>query len=135
MFGGAVAWPLAARAQQGERIRRLGVLRGMAEGDTEAESWLRASVQGLQTLGWAEGQDIRIDIRFGAGDGKRLRTYAAELVGLAPEVILGETTQVLSALRESTRTLPIVFVNVADPVSAGFVASLSRPGGNITGFA
>jgi putative ABC transport system substrate-binding protein len=92
-------------------------------------------VQGLQSLGWAEGHAVRIDFRFGAGDGKRLRTYAAELVGLAPDVILGETTQVLSALREATRTVPIVFVNVADPVSAGFVPSLSKPSGNITGFA
>ena len=134
--GAAVAWPFAARAQQpGERVRRIGILMGTAESDPEAQSWLSAFVQNLQNLGWVEGQDIRIDFRFGAGDGKRLRTYAAELIGLAPEVILGETTQVLSALRESTRTLPIVFVNVADPVSAGFVSSLSRPGGNITGFA
>ena len=132
--GAAAAWPFAARAQQGERMRRIGVLMPLAEDDPEGQSRLRAFVQGLQQLGWTDGRNLRIDIRWGAGDAERIRRYAAELAALAPDVILAGGGAVIPSLLQATRTVPIVFVNVADPVGAGYVNSLARPGGNATGF-
>src|SRR5215467_286927 len=132
--GAAAAWPLAARAQQPERMRRIGVLMPLAEDDPEGQSRLRAFVQGLQELGWTDGRNLRINIRWSAGDAERVRRYAAELAALAPDVILAGGTAGLAALLQATRMVPIIFVNVADPVGAGFVDSLGRPGGNVTGF-
>src|SRR5262249_12856740 len=128
--GGAAAWPLAARAQQGERVRRIGVLMG----DPEEQARLAAFLDGLQQLGWTDGRNVRIDTRWPAGDADRFRTYAAELVGLAPVVILASASASVAALQQASRSAPIVFANVIDPVGAGFVASLAQPGGNATGF-
>jgi putative ABC transport system substrate-binding protein len=133
-IGGAAAWPLAARAQQSGRIRRLGVLMGTAESDPEIQARVNAFRQRLQELGWTDGRNIRIDYRFAAGDPIRLRAYAAELVGLAPDVMFVSSPPTLRVLREQTHTIPIVFVGVADPAGASFVESLARPGGNLTGF-
>jgi len=132
--GAAVAWPLAARAQQVERMRRVGVLMPSAEDDPEGQSRLRAFVQGLQQSGWTDGRNLRIDIRWGAGDAERIRRYAAELAALAPDVILAGAGAVIPSLLQATRTVPIVFTQTPDPVGAGFVESLARPGGNVTGF-
>jgi putative tryptophan/tyrosine transport system substrate-binding protein len=129
-----VAWPLAVRAQQPERMRRIGVLMSVAADDPEGQARLTAFLQGLQQLGWADGRNVRIDIRWGAGDAERYRRYAAELVALAPDVILAASSSALGPLQEATRTVPIVFVTIADPVGAGFINSLARPGGNATGF-
>ena len=134
LLGGAATWPLAARAQQAERMRQIGVLNPLAEDDPEGQSRLRAFVQGLQQLGWTDGRNLRIDIRWGAGDAERIRRYAAELAALAPDVVLSAASASTAAAIEATRTVPIVFVNVADPVGAGYVNSLARPGGNATGF-
>jgi putative tryptophan/tyrosine transport system substrate-binding protein len=134
LLGGAAAWPLAARAQQGG-MRRVGVLMELVESDREAQAWVAAFQEGLQSLGWEDGRNIRIDYRWGANDDIRLRTYAAELVAMAPEVILAGATPALAALHQETRSVPIVFVQVSDPVKLGFVANLAHPGGNITGFA
>jgi len=134
LLGGAAAWPLAARAQQ-ERMRRIGVLMSLSESDSEARAWVIALKEGLQRLGWEQDRNVRIDYRWGAGDDQRLRTYAAELVGMAPDVIFAGVTPALAALHRETRSLPIVFVQVSDPVKLGFVASLAQPGGNMTGFA
>jgi ABC-type uncharacterized transport system substrate-binding protein len=133
-LGGAAAWPLAARAQQGERIRRVGVLMNLAADDPESPARLAAFLQGLEQLGWTDGRNVRIDTRWGGGDADEFRRYAAELVGLAPDVILAVGSPGVSALQQATRTLPIVFVQVGDPVGSGFVASLARPRGNATGF-
>jgi putative tryptophan/tyrosine transport system substrate-binding protein len=132
--GAAVAWPLAARAQQPERVRRIGVLMHLPENDPEAQARIRALLGGLQQLGWTEGRNLRIDYRLGAADVDRARRYAAELIALAPDVIQASGTGPMAALHEATRTVPIVFAQIPDPVSAGFVDSLSRPGGNATGF-
>ena len=132
--GAAVAWPLAARAQQGERMRRIAVLMNLAADDPETRRRLAAFLQGLQELGWSEGRNLRIDHRWGVGDPDRHRANAAELVALAPDVILAHGGPIMTPLLRATRTVPIVFVNVTDPVGAGFVASLARPGGNATGF-
>jgi putative ABC transport system substrate-binding protein len=134
LVGGAVAWPLAARSQQLDRIRRIGVLMYYAESDPQGQSRITAFKQGLQEKGWIEGGKVRIDYRWAAADADRIRIYAAELVELAPDVILASAPAVLRALQHQTSTVPIVFVSVADPVGAGFVASLAKPGGNITGF-
>jgi putative ABC transport system substrate-binding protein len=136
LLGGAtVAWPLAARAQQPtDRVQRIGFLTGYAEGDGEAEALVTTFRQGLQELGWVEGRNLRIDYRWAVSDPNRMRTYAAELVGLAPTVIMAESTPLVAALQQETRTVPIVFAAANDPVGFGFVASLARPGGNITGF-
>jgi putative ABC transport system substrate-binding protein len=135
LIGTTAAWPLAARAQQAERVRRLGVLMITAEDDTESKARIGAFLQGLQELGWSDGRNVRIDIRWGAADAERMRKHAAELVALAPDVILAAGgTPTVSALQQITRTVPIVFVGVADPVGGGFVASLASPGGNTTGF-
>jgi ABC-type uncharacterized transport system substrate-binding protein len=134
--GAAFACPLAARAQQGERMRRVGVLIGSAgdADDTDVQARLAAFQQGLQQLGWTDGRNVQIEYRRGAGDADRIRRFAAELVALAPDVILASGTATVGALQQATRTVPIVLVNVTDPVGAGFVDSLARPGGNITGF-
>jgi putative ABC transport system substrate-binding protein len=132
--GAAAAWPLAAHAQQAERMRRIGVLMNTAADDPEGKARFAAFLQGLQQLGWTDGRNVRIDTRWGGGDTNRIRRYAAELVSLAPDVTLASATPAVAALQEATRTVPIVFVVVADPVGAGFVDSLARPGGNITGF-
>ena len=132
--GAAVAWPLAARAQQPDRMRRVGVLVSRIADDPEEQARLAAFVQGLQKLGWTEGRNVRIDYRWAAGDADRSRTYAAELVALAPDVIVAAGSQSVAALEQTTRTVPIVFASVVDPVGAGYVPSLARPGGNATGF-
>jgi ABC-type uncharacterized transport system substrate-binding protein len=132
--GAAVAWPLAARAQQNERMRRIGVLMHTGADEPESQARLAAFMQGLQELGWGVGRNLRIDYRWSVGDAARLRKDATELVALGPEVILagvGATTQML---REASRTVPIVMAQGIDPVGNGFVESLARPGGNITGF-
>jgi putative ABC transport system substrate-binding protein len=134
LFGGAVAWPHLARAQQPNRMRRIGALMSVAENDPQARARIEAFLQGLQQLGWIEGRTIRIDIRWGAGDADRLRRYAAELVALAPDVILASGGSVMGPLQQATRTVPMVFASVIDPVGAGYVESLARPGGNSTGF-
>ncbi len=132
--GAAVGWPLAARAQQGERMRRIGVLMALAADDPEGQARLTAFVQGLQELGWTDGRNVRIDYRWPAGDAERTRRYATELAALAPDVILAGGGSVVPSLLQATRTVPIVFTQTPDPVGAGFVNSLARPGGNATGF-
>jgi putative ABC transport system substrate-binding protein len=132
--GAAVAWPLAARAQQAERMRRIGVLTPLAAEDPEHKARLAAFAQELQQLGWAVGRNVRIDTRAGANDVDRARGYAAELVALAPDVILATGGSVVGPLIKVTRSVPIVFTQTPDPVGAGFVDSLARPGGNATGF-
>jgi ABC-type uncharacterized transport system substrate-binding protein len=134
LSGVAASWPLAARAQQGERMRRIGVLTPFAADDAEGHARLTAFAQGLQQLGWTVGQNIRIDYRWGDGKAETLRKYAGELVTLAPEVILASSSTTVATLLQATPTVPIVFAGVADPVSAGYVESLARPGGNVTGF-
>ena len=136
LFGGAAAaWPLAAaRAQQGERMRHLGVLINLTADDPEGYARITAFAQGLQEAGWTTGRNVRIDYRWGGAGADAMAKYAAELVALAPDVILAATSSSVVALQRITRTIPIVFVQVIDPVSAGFVASLARPGGNATGF-
>ena len=128
------AWPLVARAQQPERIRRIGVLSSLAVDDPEGQARIAAFVRELQQLGWDEGRNVRIEYRWGAGDAERIRRDAAELVAFEPDVILAAGGQVMVPLREAARTVPIVFTQTADPVGAGFVDSLARPGGNTTGF-
>jgi putative tryptophan/tyrosine transport system substrate-binding protein len=130
----AAAWPLPARAQQPERMRRIGVLLGFTEADPEVKTWLAAFEEGLQQLGWGKGRDLRIDYHWAGNDEQRLRRYAADLVETAPDVIFAATGLALVALNRETRSLPIVFVQVSDPVKLGFVETLARPGGNITGF-
>jgi putative ABC transport system substrate-binding protein len=134
LLGGAAAWPLAARAQQGERMRRIAVLMPLAADDLEGKARVAAFMQKLQQLGWTDGRNVQIDTRWGAADADRYRSYATELVALAPDVILAATSLAVGRLQEATRTVPIVFVQVADPVGAGFVESLARPGGHTTGF-
>src|SRR5215469_8350561 len=132
--GAAAAWPLAARAQRREPMRRIGVLMNLAADDPESSAHLAAFLDGLQQLGWTDGRNVRIDTRWSAGDADRNRTYAAELVGLAPDVILASASASVAALQQASRSAPIVFANVIDPVGAGFVANLAQPGGNATGF-
>ena len=132
--GAAAAWPLAARAQQTERIRRIGVLMPFAENDLDAQASITAFRQALQMLGWTDGR-VRIDYRWGGGEPERISAYASELVGLKPDVILVITALALQPLLQETRSIPIVFTQIADPVGSGFVASLAHPGGNVTGFA
>jgi putative ABC transport system substrate-binding protein len=134
LLGGTAAWPLAARAQQADRVRRVGVLMSTAADDAQGQAWSAAFAQGLQQLGWEVGGNVRIDYRWGAGDTDRFRKYAAELVALGPEVILGTAASIVADLQQLSRTIPIVFVSTIDPVGAGLVASLARPGGNATGF-
>ena len=134
LLGAAVAWPLAARAQQGERMRRIGAFITRSADDPESQVIVGAFLQGLQELGWTLGRNVRIDYRWGAVDEDGLRRYAAELVALAPDVILATGSSTVRALQRATSTLPIVFAATGDPVAGGLVAGLARPGGNATGF-
>ena len=135
LFGAAAAsWPLAVRAQQGERMRRIGTLTGSAAGDPDGQARQAALIQGLAQLGWIEGRNLRIDARAAAGNADNMRKYAAELVALAPDVIVAGGGAPVEALLRATRTVPIVFTIAPDPVGAGYVKSLARPGGNVTGF-
>jgi putative ABC transport system substrate-binding protein len=131
---GAVAWPLAAHAQQGDRRRRIGVLIQVAEGDLQARIEVAAFLRELQKLGWREDRNLLVDIRWGGGDADHIRKCAVELISLAPEVVLATGGTVVGALQQSSPDVPIVFVNVTDPVGRGYVASLARPTGNATGF-
>jgi len=132
--GAAAAWPLAARAQQTERVRRIGVFMPGTTDDSEYQAGTGAFLQALGELGWIIGRNVRIDYRWGAGDVDRYRATAANLVSLAPDVVLAEGTATVSALQKATRSVPIIFVDVVDPVGGSLVASLARPGGNTTGF-
>jgi putative ABC transport system substrate-binding protein len=134
LLAAATTWPLAARAQQADRMRRIGVLIQIAEGDLQARVEVAAFLRELQKLGWSEGHNLRVDIRWGGGDADRIRKYAAELTALAPEVVLAPRGTVVGALQQASQYVPIVFVNVTDPVGRGYVASLARPAGNATGF-
>jgi putative ABC transport system substrate-binding protein len=133
--GAAAAWPLAARAQQGDRVRRIGVLMGYAENDPVAKTSVSAFTQALVGLGWTDGRNVRMDLRWSGGDSNRIRALAQELVGLQPDIMLAGGTGVTIALRRETRTIPVVFVNSNDPVASGVVPRLDRPSGNVTGFA
>lgn len=133
-FGGAALWPLSAQAQQPERMRLIGILLPAAVGDPAAKRQLAAFVRQLEELDWAEGRNLQIDYRWGAGDPERMQVFAKELVELQPNVILARSTPVTAALLRQTRTIPIVFTVVSDPVGERFVESLARPGGNVTGF-
>jgi putative ABC transport system substrate-binding protein len=133
LSGAAAAWPLAARAQP-DKVHRIGVLMNAAATNTTFQSYLAAFVQALRQFGWNEGQNARVDVRWNAGDAQLARTYAAQLIGLKPDVILSASTKNLTILRQATNTVPIVFVQVSDPVAQGFMSNLARPGGNITGF-
>jgi putative ABC transport system substrate-binding protein len=134
LLGSVAAYPLAARAQQPERMRRIGMLSNLAADDAEAQARNAAFLQALQQLGWTDGRNVRIDFRWGAGDADRNRRYAAELIALAPDVILATGSPAVDPLHQATRSVPIVFVQVTDPVGAGLVESLAKPGGNATGF-
>ena len=131
--GAAATWPLAARAQQSDRMPRIGVLIAYAKDDPEVDMRLAAFRAGLAKRGWAEGRNVQIDYRFAAGSSDQYPAFAKELIALRPDVILAHTTPVTAALRQETHTVPIVFVNVSDPIGSGFIANLARPGGNITG--
>jgi len=132
--GAAAAWPLAARAQQPDRMRRIGVHMNLAADDPEAPARIAAFAQGLADRGWSIGGNLRVDYRWGAGDAEHIRKDAAELLASTPDVILASGNPSVAAVQQTTRTVPIVFASVGDPVSSGFVESLARPGGNITGF-
>ena len=132
--GAAVTWPLQVHAQQPDRMRRVGVLMNGPATDAELQSHVAAFVHGLRQLGWVEGQNLRLDIRWNAGDAALAQTYAAQLIGLMPDVILAATTVNLEVVRRATSTVPVVFVRISDPVEQGFVASITKPGGNLTGF-
>jgi putative tryptophan/tyrosine transport system substrate-binding protein len=134
LLGGATAWPLAAGAQQGERVRRISALMNLAADDPQSIIRIAAFLQGLQELGWTDGRNVRIDTRWSAGDSSHLRRDASELAALAPDVILAWGSDAVGDLLQATRSVPIVFVSISDPVGAGYVASLARPGGNATGF-
>jgi putative tryptophan/tyrosine transport system substrate-binding protein len=131
--GAAIGWPRAARAQ-GERMRRIGVLMGIAESDPARQSFVTAFTEALQELGWSSGRNIHIEYRWGAGDAERIRDFARELVEMQLDLIVGHTTPVVAALKAQTRTIPIVFTQVSDPVGSGFIDGFAKPGGNITGF-
>src|SRR5215472_1632451 len=135
LLGGAVAWPLAARGQQAGGMRRIGVLLNLSDSDVEAQRLVKAFREALAQLGWADGRNLRIDYRWAGGDVGRITTFAKELVKLSPEIIVGYATPSVVALQQETRSIPIVFLSVTDPVGQGLVASLAHPGGNITGFA
>jgi putative ABC transport system substrate-binding protein len=135
LVGGVAAWPLAARAQQAQRMRRVGVLIGFAETDPDVQSWFAAFRGALAKLGWTEGSNFQIELRWASDDPDRMKTFAKELVDLRPDAILSVTTPVTNALVRETQTIPIVIVTVADPMASGFVTNVGRPGGNVTGFA
>jgi putative ABC transport system substrate-binding protein len=130
----AAVWPLAARAQQPPRVRRIGALLAYAESDSQAQAHIAAFREGLQKLGWTEGRNVRIDYRWAPADTELMQRFAKDLVALQPDLILSHSTPTTVALLQQTRTIPIVFANVSDPIGSGFVASLPRPGGNVTGF-
>src|SRR5262245_36305016 len=132
--GAAVTWPITARAQQGDQVRRIGVLMALASDDPEAQARNAAFLQALSELGWTVGRNVQIDYRWSGADADRIRKAASELVALAPDLIQANSTPALASLLQATRTVPIVFTQVADPVGAGFVESMARPGGNATGF-
>jgi putative tryptophan/tyrosine transport system substrate-binding protein len=132
--GSAAAWPLTARGQSARPVRRVGVLSPYSESDRQRGAEISAFVRGLAELGWTDGQNLQMDVRWAAGDPDRVRSYAKEIVSLQPDVILVDSTLQTAALQRETQTIPIIFVTVSDPVGSGFIASLSRPGGNITGF-
>jgi ABC-type uncharacterized transport system substrate-binding protein len=134
LLGGAAAWPLAVSAQQRERVRRIGVLMAYAESDPEGQAWVAAFREGLQKLGWVEGRNTRIDTRWTTPDVEAMQRFAKELVALQPDLILSQSTPTTAALLQQTRTIPIIFANISDPVGSGFVASFPKPGGNATGF-
>jgi putative ABC transport system substrate-binding protein len=134
LIGGAAAWPLAARAQQSGRMRRIGILMTYAADDPAGQARLLAFAQELAQSGWIDGRNVRIDVRWGGVDPERIRSYAAELIALAPDVIVATGSAAVGSLLQATRAVPIIFVQVAEPVGAGFVETLSRPGGNATGF-
>jgi putative tryptophan/tyrosine transport system substrate-binding protein len=134
IVGSAAVWPLAALAQQGEPMRRIGVLMNLSESDPEGQSRMAAVRDGLRKRGWIEGRNLQVESRWGAGDPQRIRAYATELVAMKPEVIFASAASVAVALQRETRTVPIVFAQIIDPVGLGLVASISQPGGNITGF-
>ena len=134
LLGGAAAWPIAARAQQRGLLRRIGVLMSWDESDPEIKTFLSGFRHGLSELGWTDGGNVRLEVRWAGGNVDRLRMFAKELVDLQPDVILATSTPATAALQQATRAIPIVFAGISDPVGAGFVASLSRPGGNLTGF-
>ena len=131
--GAAVAWPLAAASQQAERPRRIGVLSNIAESDPQMKARFGAFLQGLEKLGWVNGRNLRIDARFGAVSAEQIAVSAKDLLAQQPDVILASAPHVVRTLQQSTRTIPIVFVAVSDPIGAGFIGSLARPGGNLTG--
>jgi putative ABC transport system substrate-binding protein len=133
--GAATAWPLVAQAQQGERVRLVGILLPVAADDTEFQTRVGAFLQGLQQSGWSIGRNVRIDTRWAGASAAEIRRHAAELVALAPDVMLASSSAAVAPLLEATRTVPIVFAGVGDPVAGGYVESLARPGGNATGFA
>jgi putative ABC transport system substrate-binding protein len=133
LIGGAAAWPLAARAQQPERMRRIGVLMAYAESDPQGKAWIAAFRDQLQQLGWTDGRNLQIDYRW-SPNVDLMQLFAKELVGLHPDVILAQNTPTTASIQQETRTIPIIFANVSDPVGSGFVNSLARPGGNVTGF-
>jgi putative ABC transport system substrate-binding protein len=133
LLGGAAAWPVVARAQQGDRVRRIGVLMAGDENDMKAN--LSAFTQAIAGLGWTEGRNVRMDLRWGGTDANRMQALAQELVGLQPDIILTGGTSATLAVQPETRTIPIVFANVGDPVASGVVPRLDRPSGNVTGFA
>ena len=135
LLGGAAAWPISAGAQQPERVRRIGVLMGYPEGDPQAQANVTALRQGLREVGWTEGRNVQIDYRWAGGDPDKARTFAKELIGMTPDVIVPSTNQVTRIVQQETRTIPVVFAFVGDPVGSGFVTSLARPGRNLTGFA
>src|SRR6516162_5579632 len=134
-LGSAAAWPLAARAQQGDRVRRIGVLIGADENDPRWKTDVSAFTQALADLDWTDGRNVRMGLRWGRGDINRIRALAQELVGLKPDIILTAATPATLAIQRETRTIPIIFASVSDPVASGIVARLDRPSGNITGFA
>jgi putative ABC transport system substrate-binding protein len=133
-LGGAAAWPLAARAQQADRVRRIGVLMHVTERDQDGQARLTAFVEKLKELGWAEGRNLHFDVRWGPDDPNRYPRQAAELVAMAPDVLVAPTSFTVAALQRATQSVPIVFMGVIDPVGADFVSSLAKPGGNTTGF-
>ena len=135
LLGGAAAWPLAARAQQGDRVRRIGVLTGADENDPLVKSRFSAFTQALAALGWTDGRNVRMELRGHRGDINLIRELAQELVGLQPDIILTSGAPATAAVQRETRTIPIVFAGAADPVASGIVTRLDRPSGNVTGFA
>ena len=134
LLGGAAAWPLSARAQQGNRVRRIGMLMGQEENNPTLESAVTAFTQALEDLGWTDGRNVRMDLRWGRADIDRTRAYAQELVSLQPDIIVTGASAPTAAVQRQTRTIPVVFAGVSEPVTQRIVARLDRPGGNITGF-